>query len=465
MLRFHKKGIQAETLVIMIVAALSIVIVFGVFYQIQAGEKESRFVDKNACKLNVARTATLKNMPGVEILYDIGYLKSEITNCKEYNVKITHDDIKEDNLKKKIANTMYDCWDMWGEGEVEVFTWADTEFVTDKNVCHVCSVINGAEPGFFEKYFSGTPKLEPDDRIILDRINNYNSYIEKASKDYGVRSTLIKAMIYKESSGDYKAVSDCGAAGLTQLMPGIAKDYNLKVFENSDITSCTSTEESRKIALEYSNRLKEKLSDPNLKNIDERFDPEKSIMTGTNYLKDLINKNKGDEAKALGDYYGMSGSYVRFILNKENLIKEVEEPLNYKKLIIPKDDFYKFLNTESIPVKGTNYYSYFFKGKNNEIILPAGDINLNEGKNYAVVYLKNKEAKIPIGSAISAVGPYNFIGLSLTNPISGLFPNGDLYANLLYSSIDPDKPVEPGESDILVLLPLEDVHKLNCEYV
>ncbi len=448
MLRFHKKGMQAETLVIMIVAALSIVVIFGVFYQIQTGEKESRFIDKNACKLNVARTATLKNMPGVEILYDIGYLKSEITNCKEYNVKITHDDIKEDNLKKKIANTMYDCWDMWGEGEVEVFTWADTEFVTDKNVCHVCSVINGAEPGFFEKYFNAAPKLDSDDKIILDRINNYNSYIEKASKDYNVRSTLIKAVIYKESSGVKDKVSSAGAVGLMQIMPETARDLGLTVSEE-----------------------KEK---------DQRYNPQLNIDAGTKYLKRLIDKynneklalaayNMGPSKVDIGDdvnKFSYNVKYhVNFVLAKENLIKEVEEPSNYKKLIIPKDDFYKFLNTESIPIKGTNYYSYFFKGKNNEIILPAGDINLNEGKNYAVVYLKNKEAKIPIGSAISSVGPYNFIGLSLTNPVGGLFPNGDLYANLLYSSIDPDKPVEPGESDILVLLPLEDVHKLNCEYV
>jgi len=65
-------------------------------------------------------------------------------------------------------------------------------------------------------------------------LSKYRKIIEKAAKNYGIETSLIRAIIHVESHFNPKAVSPKGAAGLMQLMPATAKHYGVtNVFDPS----------------------------------------------------------------------------------------------------------------------------------------------------------------------------------------------------------------------------------------
>ncbi len=73
------------------------------------------------------------------------------------------------------------------------------------------------------------PDGTPDGFItrMSDRLSKFDAYIQDASTQFGVPTSLIKAIITTESAANPNAVSSVGAKGLMQLMNGTAKDVNV----------------------------------------------------------------------------------------------------------------------------------------------------------------------------------------------------------------------------------------------
>jgi soluble lytic murein transglycosylase-like protein len=90
----------------------------------------------------------------------------------------------------------------------------------------------------------------------------FESIITSCSREYGVDSSLVKAVIHAESGYNPNAISPKGAQGLMQLMPKTAQ--GLKVVDS--------------------------------------MNPSDNIRGGVRYLRFLLDTFKGDEALALAAY-------------------------------------------------------------------------------------------------------------------------------------------------------------------
>ena len=132
--------------------------------------------------------------------------------------------------------------------------WADIYRYMDKNgVWHFTNIKTDTR---YRIYISTTRKAPSD------YIKEYDVIISQASKQLGVDTLLLKAVIKAESGFDHKAVSSKGAQGLMQLMPDTANDMY----------------------------------------VENPFDPEENIYGGTRYLSLLLKRFKNDKTLALAAY-------------------------------------------------------------------------------------------------------------------------------------------------------------------
>jgi soluble lytic murein transglycosylase-like protein len=116
--------------------------------------------------------------------------------------------------------------------------------------------------------------------------SSYDPLIEQAGAQYGVDSSLIKAVVDAESSFQNHVVSSAGAKGLMQLMDDTAKDLG----------------------------------------VTDSFDPQQNIQAGTRYLSDLLKNYNGSESMALAAYNGGSGRLARLgITNEQQLYEKYDQ--------------------------------------------------------------------------------------------------------------------------------------------
>lgn len=131
-------------------------------------------------------------------------------------------------------------------------------------------------------YFSNVP-VSNNYRLYMktrQHPNNFKGYnnvlyrkiILKASNKYKVSSRLIEAVIKAESGFNDDAVSDKGAEGLMQLMPGTQRQLNVL----------------------------------------KPFNPSQNIYGGTKYLKSLIVRYNGDLPLALAAYNAGSKAVKKY---------------------------------------------------------------------------------------------------------------------------------------------------------
>ncbi len=136
--------------------------------------------------------------------------------------------------------------------------------------------------------------VEPSES--LQKKQDFDRIVQEAGEKYGVESSLIRAVIQTESSGNPLAVSPAGAQGLMQLMPKTAAELGVR----------------------------------------DSFDPAQNITGGTRYLRRLLDRYQGDRKLALAAYnWGMG--------NVENRLEAM--PRETRKYILKVEDLYHRFST------------------------------------------------------------------------------------------------------------------------
>jgi soluble lytic murein transglycosylase-like protein len=115
--------------------------------------------------------------------------------------------------------------------------------------------------------------------------------IEGAAKAHELRPELLRAVIQQESAFRPCAVSSQGAQGLMQLMPDTVGRFGVK----------------------------------------DAFDPQQNIEAGAKFLKQLIDKYKGDLAQALGAYNAGPET-----VDQAGGVPQIRETQDYVKAILEK---------------------------------------------------------------------------------------------------------------------------------
>jgi soluble lytic murein transglycosylase-like protein len=126
-----------------------------------------------------------------------------------------------------------------------------------------------AAAGSWLSPWASPPLMQPECDPIADPV--VGPLIDGAAKAHDLQPKLIRAVIEQESGFHPCALSASGAEGLMQLMPETAQELGV--------------------------------ADP--------FDAAQNIDAGAKYLKDLIDKYKGDVAQALGAYNAGPGASDR----------------------------------------------------------------------------------------------------------------------------------------------------------
>ena len=122
------------------------------------------------------------------------------------------------------------------------------------------------------------PPCDPLPDEQLDKL------VDQSSKQQGVQSDLIRAVINQESGGRPCAISSKGAQGLMQLMPSVIGQFGVR--------------------------------DP--------FDPQQNVDAGAKLLKQLLAKYKGDIKLTLAAYNAGSGR-----VDSEGGVPAIPETVNY----------------------------------------------------------------------------------------------------------------------------------------
>ena len=188
--------------------------------------------------------------------------------------------------------------------EADIYRYADEDGV----MCYTDAPLNKKAERIM-KTESASPR-EPQGKSNGARRGTdfHGIVVDKASK-YAVDPSLVHAVIKTESNGNPYAVSRKGAMGLMQLMPGTASDLEVR----------------------------------------NPFDPEENIDGGTKYLRDLIERFKGDLTLALAAYNAGPKA-----VEKRGSVPEITETKQYVRKVL---SLYNGDSYHPLPPSGTSVVS------------------------------------------------------------------------------------------------------------
>ena len=127
-------------------------------------------------------------------------------------------------------------------------------------------------------------------------LDRFDGLIVQSALQYGVPSSLIKAVVLAESGVNPKAISHAGAQGLMQLMPPTAGDLGVK----------------------------------------NPFDPAENIDGGSRYLAKMLDLFNGDRRLALAGY-NAGPNRVRRIM----AVPDIEETKTYVKRVMALEQYFR----------------------------------------------------------------------------------------------------------------------------
>jgi len=144
-------------------------------------------------------------------------------------------------------------------------------------------------------------EIKAEHIYVTQREMTIGRLVQDMSEQYKIELPLMLALMKIESNFKPDAISKTGAVGLMQLVSGTARDLGLKVPKYRD--------ERR----------------PNMDpNVDERFDPAKSVRCGAKYLRDMLDKYDGNYVLAVAAYNAGPGKVSKSV----PLIRETERHAN-----------------------------------------------------------------------------------------------------------------------------------------
>ncbi len=172
--------------------------------------------------------------------------------------------------------------------------------------------------------------IHPISKVQVDNM------IAVSALKHSIPPKLIEGFAFTESNFHAVAVSEgCGAAGIVQFMPGTAKQYGLKVFEDKNYAKCqdhaflNSNPDYKKNCFgcnkEYADRLVAKVKDMTLQEamaVDDRFNPEKAFDASAQFISSLLISFDGYPELAIAAYNQGGGR-----IKKHCVVNGVAQPL------------------------------------------------------------------------------------------------------------------------------------------
>ncbi|MBI2143638.1 hypothetical protein HYU17_00610 [Candidatus Woesearchaeota archaeon] len=170
--RLNKKGLENETIVLLAVVVAMILLSFKFMGGVAEASESS--ADATACKGSVQRNANL-HIRGFEFPAAI--------ECPAQDIKITKTSTPsaQEKAKRRIANAMYDCWNNFGEGKLNLF-------IDEATYCTVCAFIDiraGEPVAGLSQYLMDEEIPDRSGRLYIDYLSSF-----KTSKAEQVLGTL-----------------------------------------------------------------------------------------------------------------------------------------------------------------------------------------------------------------------------------------------------------------------------------